>query len=162
MNVVRLHLLVLHFPIALLIVGALLQVVAVVTGNVGVRTAARISLMLGALGAAVTAWTGNAAEEIVERVPSVSESVLERHEEIGMWTTYLAAGLLLVQVVSLRARGRGVQWGIAALAIVTAMLVGLAGFTGGKIRHDSAFEGGKSVTVEPFVPVPEAGRETDD
>ncbi len=162
MSVVHFHLLVLHFPIALLIVGAFLQLVAVITGNGGMRIAARVCLVIGALGAVVTAWSGDAAEEIVEKAAGVSESVLERHEEIGMWAAYLAAVLLLAQLATLWARGRLVQWGVTALAIATAVLVSLAGFTGGKIRHDQPFEGGTTGPAAPFVPIPGPRQEADE
>jgi uncharacterized membrane protein len=162
MSVVHFHLLVLHFPIALLVVGALLQLGAVITGNGGLRTAARISLVLGALGAVVTAWSGEQAEEIVEESLRAPEAVLERHEEIGMWAGYVAAVLLLVQLAAFRVRSAALEWGVTVLAIVTAVLIGLAGFTGGKIRHADPLEGSSSGgTVEPFVPIPEGGPHRD-
>jgi uncharacterized membrane protein len=157
MDMVHFHLIVLHFPIALLIVGALLEVVSIVMGLPTARSAARLFLMLGALGALATAWSGDAAEGLVERSRRVSEDVLERHEELGMWTAYVAAALLVAQLASLRFRGPVLRWGVAALAVVAAVMVGLAGFTGGKIRHDASPEGGPPAAgaSAPFVPIPE-------
>jgi hypothetical protein len=74
-----------------------------------------------------------------------------------MWAGYVAAVLLLVQLAALRVRGGALQWGVTVLAIVTAIMVVLAGFTGGKIRHAAPLEGGSSGgPVEPFVPIPES------
>ena len=91
MNIVHFHLLVLHFPIVLLLVGALLEVLAVVSGRRDIRSVARASVMLGALSAFATAWSGDEAEEVLEKSVSVTEAILERHEELGMLTAYAVA-----------------------------------------------------------------------
>jgi uncharacterized membrane protein len=157
MNIVHFHLLVLHFPIVLLLAGALLEVLAVVSGRRDIRSVARASVVLGALSAFATAWSGEEAEEAVEKSLSVTEAILERHEELGMLAAYVAAALLLVELASLRIRGRALQWGVTLLAVATAVLVALAGFSGGRIRHDADFEGGSgAASAAPFVPIPES------
>lgn len=141
MTIVHVHLVLLHFPIALLIVGAVLKLVAVSGDRPGMRVAARTCLILGGLAAVGTAFTGQAAEEIVEHALPAAEEVLEAHESVGMWAAYLAAAVVLAELATIRVRRGALAWAAAVLALVTAGLTAYAGLTGGRIRHDQPFEG---------------------
>lgn len=158
MDAVHFHLMVLHFPIALLIVGAILEIWALASGRPGVRGAARIVLVVGGLGAVATAFSGQAAEEIVEEALPLSEAMLEEHEEIGMLAAYLAGALVLLELVTLRLRSSAVQWGGAIFAVIVAVVVGVAGFTGGKIRHEPLAGGGAATAPS----LPAASEHEDD
>jgi uncharacterized membrane protein len=141
MTIVHVHLVLLHFPIALLIVGAVLKLVAVSGDRPGMRVAARTCLILGGLAAVGTAFTGQAAEEIVEHALPAAEEVLEAHEGVGMWAAYLAAAVVLAELATIRVRRGALAWAAAVLALLTAGLTAYAGLTGGRIRHDQPFEG---------------------
>ena len=140
MNIVHVHLVLLHFPIALLIVGAVLKLASLAGDRPGLRVAARTCLLVGGLAAIGTAFTGQAAEEIVEHALPVSEEVLEGHEEVGMWAAYLAAAVVIAELATVRVRRGPVAWVGAVLALVAAGFTAWAGLTGGRIRHDEAFE----------------------
>jgi uncharacterized membrane protein len=139
MSIVHVHLVLLHFPIALLIVGALLRLASLGGGD-GFRVAARTCLILGGLAAVGTAFTGQAAEEVVEHALPAAEETLEAHEEVGMWAAYLAAAVVLAELVTVRVRRGPLAWLAAVLALATAGLTAYAGLTGGRIRHDQPFE----------------------
>jgi uncharacterized membrane protein len=141
MTIVHVHLVLLHFPIALLIVGAVLKLVGVSGDRPGTQVAARTCLILGGLAAVGTAFTGQAAEEIVEHALPAAEEVLEAHEGVGMWAAYLAGAVVLAELATIRVRRGALAWAAAALALVTAGLTAYAGLTGGRIRHDQPFEG---------------------
>ena len=79
-----LHPLVIHFPIALLLVAPILMLIGMFVRRHerGIRIAAFVLLVLGTIGAFVSVQTGKAAGEIAERTPEISV-VLEHHEDLA-------------------------------------------------------------------------------
>lgn len=79
-----LHPLVVHFPIALLLIAPLLVLGSLAPGKVGtgISYAALGVMALGTIAAWVAVATGEAAGELAERTPGVA-AVLERHEELA-------------------------------------------------------------------------------
>ena len=79
-----LHPLVIHFPVALLLVAPLLILLSLVMKRqrVGLGAAALVLMVLGTAAAFVAVYTGNLAGELAERTPQVS-ATLERHEELA-------------------------------------------------------------------------------
>jgi uncharacterized membrane protein len=98
-----LHPLVIHFPIALLMVAPLLVLFGLIRGNTssGLSLAALGLMVLGTISAWVAVSTGESAGELAERLPGV-EVVLERHEELAELTRSLftvLTGIFAVIVV---------------------------------------------------------------
>ena len=93
-----LHPVIVHFPIALLLITPLLVIVgALLTpekGRIVLYTALGLMLM-GTLGTFFAAATGEAAGKLAERTPQVA-AVLERHEELADATRTVFAGLTLI------------------------------------------------------------------
>jgi uncharacterized membrane protein len=93
-----LHPLIVHFPIALLLITPLLVIAgALLTpekGRIVLYTALGLMLM-GTLGTFLAAATGEAAGKLAERMPQV-DAVLERHEELADATRAVFAGLTLI------------------------------------------------------------------
>ena len=130
-----------HFPIALIFVGA----VAVVVWAAIPRTFwYRVSVLAFAAGgvSAIAAYlTGEAAEDAAEDVPIVEELV-HLHEDLAIYT--LAATILtLVALIvtqpkvlsgpgaSDRVPAVGVRWAVAAVALAAAVLVAWTSHLGG-------------------------------
>jgi uncharacterized membrane protein len=93
-----LHPLIVHFPIALLLITPLLVIVgALLTPEKGrIVLYIALSLMLiGTLGTFLAAATGEAAGKLAERTPQV-DAVLEHHEELADATRAVFAGLTLI------------------------------------------------------------------
>ena len=82
-----LHPLIIHFPIALLLVTPLLIVLGAVLPGKGraILISAFVLMLMGTVASFVAASTGEAAGELAERFPGV-EPVLEQHEELAETT----------------------------------------------------------------------------
>ena len=91
MNAVHLHLAINHLPIG----GALLSVPLVVLALAfrnerGFLIAATLALTLTGAGALAAMQTGEPAEDAIEHLPGVAESLIDAHEERAEIATYLA------------------------------------------------------------------------
>ena len=152
MDTGHVHLMLNHLPV--LGVPALLALL--VWGLAGnMPTVARGALWLTLALAGVTAavyLTGEAAEELVEGLPTFEERLVERHELVALWTTVMvvATGLLAAGALFISAR-RGVQGSnlirlvVVGLALSTVAL-GVTAWTGGPIAHPELRQG---IIAEP-------------
>jgi uncharacterized membrane protein len=94
----ELHPLVIHFPIALLLVAPLFIVIGIIVSPQKSRPfliAALVLMLLGTAGAFLAIATGEAAGEIAERTPTVS-AVLQRHEDLAEMTRIVFSVLTLL------------------------------------------------------------------
>ena len=130
-----------HFPIALFVLGGGAGVLYAVTGRELWRVATGLTLGLGTFGALLANRTGETLHEQVEGTPIVEELV-ERHEAFGEWALWvgLAAFLVWLGVMLWRRRKErapeerdplGLRLVVATLALAAAVLVVLAGRLGG-------------------------------
>lgn len=92
-----LHPLVVHFPIALLIVAPVLVVLGLIIYRqyVWFATAALVIMSIGTIFAFVAVSTGEAGAELALRSPEINP-VLERHEELAETTRWVFLGLTLL------------------------------------------------------------------
>lgn len=140
-----LHPLVVHFPIALLVIAPILLGIAMLARDrvVWARSAALV-LVLGSLGAFAAAWSGEAAEGAAERVAAAS-ATLERHEE-GAEVVRAVFGVLALAYVSFLVLARGVQFGgavwrgahvvVIAGALIGSILLARVAHDGGRLVHE--------------------------
>ena len=159
------HPLVVHFPIALLLVTPLLIVCSVMfpTQRTAFGLSALLLMGVGTLGAAVAVATGNAAGELADRSPQVAR-VLENHEELAESTRMVFALLTVVFaaiVVAPLVRGRSWPSGVYAVLIGVFLVV----YSGGALLLvDTAHQGGRLVHQfgmhAPVAPLPTGGVST--
>ncbi len=93
-----LHPLIVHFPIALLLITPLLIIIGAVLKPERGRVVLYVALGLmaiGTLGTFMAAATGEAAGKLAERTPQV-EAVLEHHEELADATRAVFTGLSII------------------------------------------------------------------
>jgi uncharacterized membrane protein len=92
-----LHPLIIHFPIALLLVTPILVILGIVLPKQarGLFTAALVIMALGTIGTYFAVATGEAAGELAERTPGVA-AVLERHEDLAETTRWIFTALTVV------------------------------------------------------------------
>lgn len=123
------HPLLVHFPVALLVLAPLPALAALlVPGRRVLLTAVAFAVVaLGALGAVLAAASGEAADESVQarglETPAVHET-LEEHEELAETTRTAAIVLMLAFGGSLIAFRKGKTTGGAAAGIGLALLAG--------------------------------------
>ena len=94
----ELHPLVIHFPIALLLVAPLFVIGGIIASPQKGRPfliAALVLMLLGTAGTFLAIGTGEAAGEVVQRTSAVS-AVLERHENLAETTRVVFSVLTLI------------------------------------------------------------------
>ncbi|MGZ5211921.1 MAG: hypothetical protein ACXWB6_06600, partial [Kaistella sp.] len=81
MNNTHLHLVVNHLPIIFPVVGIIILLIGIFTKTEVSKRNAYITFILGALASIAAMATGEGAEEGVENLPGVAESLIKTHEE---------------------------------------------------------------------------------
>lgn len=137
------HPLVVHFPIALLLVGTVFRVGgAFLSGRLSfLRPAGQALLALGTAGAWVAVYTGSLADSIVVR-SLCDPTVLETHESLAYTTAYLFSGSVAVDAAR-RWIPAGLFRRIALVAVVGLALAGsgtlvYAGHLGSSLVYQQA------------------------
>lgn len=133
-----LHPSVIHFPIALSLVGVLLDLLSRHRRGRPLEPAGLVLMVLAAAGGIVAVLTGEAAHDEAV-VPQAAAALVARHEQLGeiaMWALIVLAAAR----IALAARGwfRGAAaWAYVLAAAVVAGLVGYQGHVGGQLvfRH---------------------------
>ena len=135
-----------HFPIILATMGALAVLLAVVRGQRGIWLYATVSLTLAALTVIPTYFTGEPAEEALNRPWYVARGAMHTHEDAAKISAIL---VLLAGAVALVAWRRLVRYprevrmpgGLRAALVVTSLAaagaIGYASLLGGRIIHDA-------------------------
>lgn len=90
-----LHPLIIHFPIALLLVAPVFAFIGIFKKGKMFSTAALILLLLGTAAAFIAVETGEAASELVVRTPEISR-VLQHHAELAENTFKIFLALTLI------------------------------------------------------------------
>lgn len=147
MNPANLHLIFNHFPIIVPIIGFLVMVAAFIFRSEILKRTALALFILGALFTFPAFGTGEDAEEVIEDLPGIEESVIENHEEAAETFAYLSYGLGILSLIGLWANWKGNKFSnfLATLVLVFTVVVLFFAFqtgsTGGEIRHPEIWEG---------------------
>lgn len=139
------HPVLVHIPIVLLPLAALLATVALAAKRDWAWSALTLVLVLAALGAIAAAFAGDMlkdqqaadARASNETVSPDRHAVLERHEDLGIATAVVSgvlAAAWLWQGKRLRAGNLALAWALALWAV--AVLVLVTGFYGGALAWD--------------------------
>jgi len=133
-----LHPAVIHFPIALSLVGVLLDLLARHRRARSLEPAGLVLMLLAAAGAIVAVLTGSAAHDEAV-VPQAAAALVARHEELGeiaMWALIAVAAARIALAVKGWFHGAA-AWAYLLAAAVVAGLVSYQGHLGGQIvfRH---------------------------
>jgi len=163
------HPLVVHFPIALLLVAPVLVLVGIALKRQRAFLFAGLVVMaLGTAGAWLAVESGEAAGELAENTPGV-EAVLERHGQMAETTRTLFTVLTLVYAALLfaplalkrqppRLAEIGAQGAFLAVYAAAAVYLAQTAHQGGMLVHQY----GVHAVLGPAAPALEAGRESAD
>ncbi len=121
-EVPNLHMVVVHFPVALLPVSLLCDVLGWIGGSRDLHAVGRWTLWLGAIAAGVAVWTGiDGADDIHAYVTDAAEELMTQHMNLQLGTLGAAVGLSFWRLVvgtPYPERGGAVYFVIAAAMIV--------------------------------------------
>src|SRR3989442_13011091 len=94
-----------HTPVALIITGAVFELIGRTIDIAWWRKAAFAMLILGTLGAGLAVLSGEPASERAEKVQGVPEQAGDAHEDFGKLTWWIAAAPALPRLLAGRRRG---------------------------------------------------------
>jgi uncharacterized membrane protein len=141
MNPTHIHLLINHLPIIGSILGALVLAHGLWTRSSETKIAAYNLFIISTIGAGIAYFTGEGAEETVEKMPGVVEATIKTHEEFAL---YALISLILLGVASIAGlfltirkspSTRTVAFVILLISLISFGLVARTGYQGGQIRH---------------------------
>src|SRR5881628_1880221 len=142
-NIGAYHPIIVHFAIALLIIGVIFRWVSLTGRAPFTGPAAATCLLLGAAAAFLAVHSGTDAHGPVERIPGVRQAVMD-HEDAGHWARNVFLVVALLEIAAFVAKKRSVQ--IARVALWSSAAVGIFGFAailkaadkGGDLVYDYA------------------------
>ena len=136
------HPLVVHFPITLILVGTAAVALWAARGGVFWYRVSALAFAGGALSSIAAFLTGEDAEDAAEDVPIVDE-IVHLHEDFAIYAMVSAIATLMMLVLispqtlfgseaeQTRQPAGWVRWGIAAVAVVSAVLIAWTSHLGG-------------------------------
>ena len=132
------HPLFVHFPIALLMAAWVLTILGIAARREGLHRAATWNLVLGAVGAAIAAWTGLQGSATAKPHNYEIHELMDLHERLGISVAVGAA--LLVAWRALRRRAwpaqRAEQAGQTALLTIVVGLLAYGAYLGGRLVYE--------------------------
>jgi uncharacterized membrane protein len=131
----NIHPLVVHFPIALLLVAALLYLVGAALKKESAAWVGLWMLVLGLLGAVLSAATGLYASEGVMVAPSVRDALLSRHRNLMVAVTALTGALTVWALLARPLPQRG-RWVFLIGLIALCLLIARGADYGGRLVYD--------------------------
>jgi flagellar motor component MotA len=141
MDSTHVHLLLNHFPIIGILISTVFLLVGILKEKNSLKLTSLAMIVIMALISIPVFFTGEPAEEAVEKLPGVLESLIEQHEEaaeMAFWVM-LVTGLFAFVSTGLNQ----LEFKIAKtfiyltflFCLFTSSLMARAGYYGGQIRH---------------------------
>jgi uncharacterized membrane protein len=124
-NIGAYHPIIVHFAIALLILGVIFRWVSLTGRAPFSGPAAATLLILGAAAAFLAVHSGTDAHGPVERIPGVRQAVQD-HEDAGKWARNVFLVVALLEIIALAAKKRSIN--AARVALWSSAVVGIFGF----------------------------------
>ncbi len=152
-NVAHLHLVLNHFPIIGVILVLPWLAFALLLKNISILRASLITLVAISLITIPVYLSGEGAEDIVEKLPGVSETYIESHEEMAVFalSLTLATGFIafITLVLSIKGSEKNRTFGFITLvlSLITAGVLVLTANYGGKIRHTEIRDNGQAIKI---------------
>lgn len=146
MNGAQIHLALTHLPVVLSLTGLVMLVVSFFNKKQVLIHASFAVLIAAALATIPVYATGEGAEEMVEEMAGVSESIIGQHEDVAQWSLIIILitggaaliGYFLRKKPSLQ---RPAQMLVLLLALASGGLMAQTAHLGGQIRHSEIRSG---------------------
>jgi uncharacterized membrane protein len=142
MDLTHLHLLSNHIPVIGVIFGLVVLAWGMFQGSDEVKRVGLLTLIVAGIVAVPVYLTGEPAEEVVEKLPGVSEGIIELHEDsalISLIFAMVAGAFALLSLVSNRLKWAALaKFSVVGTILVSLIAAGLMARTanlGGQIRH---------------------------
>jgi uncharacterized membrane protein len=150
----HLHLMINHLPVLGVPFALGLGAAGLLLRRDVLARAALVTLVLAGPATWATQWTGEEAEEIVEKLPGVSHELIHDHEEAGEGATtgsMVLGGIALALLVYARRRPvpRVAQAVVLLLGLLMAGWLAYTATLGGEIRHPEIRRGFQAGSVAP-------------
>ena len=128
----EIHPMIVHFPIALTVVGAFALLAYTILRRDWLRWFGPILLTIALAGAGGAYFSGQSAEDRAQRI-GVPEAAIESHEEVAIWAIWLIAlSALLAWATHASRRG---TWVAAIVSLAAMVVIGFAAHRGGKLVY---------------------------
>lgn len=146
MSLVYLHLVLNHIPIIGIPVATFFLIHGIFKGNISSRRFALIMLFVISIFVLPVYFTGEPAEEAVEDLPGVMESLIEEHEDAGKISMILTVILGAISFIALfmqkdERKGRTASFIVLIFAAIAISSLSYTGKLGGVIRHTEVQSG---------------------
>ena len=141
MNEAHFHLVVNHLPIVGILIGFLVLLTGFLLKKPEVKVTALGIFVFSALASFAAFYSGEGAEEIVENIPGISETLINQHEEsaeLFFTIVLILGGVSLITFVLEIKKMKLSKFGfilVILLALGAGVLAKNVGTTGGEIRH---------------------------
>jgi uncharacterized membrane protein len=131
---IHLHPMIVHFPIALIIVGFASELIGAITKRDFFTRSALYLLILGALGVIAAYVSGNLAGDGVEETGAL-KTALDSHEsaaDLAIWVILILTGVRLLMALKGWLAGWR-RWAAVALLAVGVAVISRVGYYGGEL-----------------------------
>jgi uncharacterized membrane protein len=141
MNQTHMHLMITHLPIIGSILGTIVLSYGYWKKSIHTQISAYILFVISSIGAIFSYFTGEAAEETVERIGGISENLIEQHEEFALIALLalvllgLTSSIALILTLKKSSFMRTAALITVLLSIPSFGLIAWTGYLGGRIRH---------------------------
>ena len=141
MNSTHAHLLLNHFPVIGTLIGTMILLYGLLIKNINIQKVSLATIVVMTLIAIPVFLTGEPAEEAVENLPGVAESIIESHEEaaeVAFWVMMLT-GVFALITLGLQIVNNPFSKTFVLIALISGIisfgLMGRTAYLGGQIRH---------------------------
>lgn len=141
MNNAHYHLVVNHLPIITPLLGAMILLGGFILKNKTVKKTALLVFIFGSVTAFLAMYTGEGAEEIVEKIQGVSEDLIKNHEELAERFALANYFLGLMSLIGLWIGWKkesffsAISAFVLVISFVVLFLAKETGTSGGEIMH---------------------------
>ncbi|MEJ5963006.1 hypothetical protein [Pedobacter immunditicola] len=141
MDLTHLHLLTTHLPIFGAFLGAIVLAYGLYANSHHTKLAAYLVLIVASIGGGIAYLTGEPAEETMELIQGISETMIEAHEESAQLAIITLAILGLCSLAAFAFDGkliayrRTIAFVILIVSLICFGFVARTGYLGGQIRH---------------------------